>query len=66
MTDTSIQSGLTYQGPLSQEAERVVCADHPDARSRDGFGYDGGGFGPYKKCCECGRVFGKKDMGGPR
>lgn len=59
--DHSIKSSLTDQGPMSQETTMPVCVDHPDGKYRTGFGYDGGGFGGYKKCRECGRVFAKTE-----
>lgn len=39
------------------------CPDHPNATSTGGFGLAGGGFGPYEVCDECGRIFGKLDLG---
>lgn len=42
----------------TMEALAPCCPDHPDDSWTPGFGYAGGGFGPYKKC-HCGRVFGK-------
>lgn len=39
------------------------CPDHPNASSSGGFGLAGGGYGPYEVCDECGRIFGKIDMG---
>lgn len=41
-------------------ATALQCADHPDAPWDPGFGYAGGGFGDYRICRECRRVFGKK------
>lgn len=35
------------------------CATHPDATHGPGFGYKGGGFGPYRTCDACGEPFGK-------
>ncbi len=40
-------------------ARMARCPEHPDATSKPGFGYQGGGFGPYRICDDCGEVFGK-------
>ncbi len=42
---------------ISDEARRPFCC--PEQNSRVGFGYLGGGFGPYRRCNGCGAVFGK-------
>lgn len=41
------------------EAMAPCCESHPDSPFINGFGYEGGGFGSYKKCMVCGTVFGK-------
>jgi uncharacterized membrane protein len=54
----AIRSGLDLTGEaISPEAARTYCCT--DAGSIPGFGYDGGGFGPYRLCTGCGNVFGK-------
>lgn len=35
------------------------CPEHPKAGHHIGFGLAGGGFGDYKYCAECSRVFDK-------
>jgi hypothetical protein len=40
-------------------ASAARCLEHPDANSLPGFGYRGGGFGPYRSCDACGGVFAK-------
>ena len=58
----SVESGLTYQGPITEEARIPQCPEHPDHPWNLGFGYDGGGFGHYRICQGCGRVFAKVDI----
>lgn len=41
------------------EARLPRCPEHPDDRSRPGYGYAGGGFGRYQICNTCDVVFGK-------
>ena len=60
---TVIESGLSHQGPIKPESRAIECPDHPDEKWDIGFGYDGGGFGHYRKCRKCGRVFKKEDIG---
>jgi len=55
-----IESGLTNQGIVRPESTTPVCPDHPEANWETGFGFDGGGFGSYRKCKECGRIFHKE------
>jgi hypothetical protein len=35
------------------------CVDHPGEGFYPGYGYAGGGFGPYQRCKVCHEVFGK-------
>lgn len=44
------------------EAQVLVCPEHPEARWVAGFGYAGGGFGGYKVCVECDRIFAKRKV----
>jgi hypothetical protein len=68
MTDSDLST--LYAEPHSQtaddhppeiipEAQAFTCPDHPDDGWTIGFGYAGGGFGHYKRCKVCKRVFGK-------
>lgn len=56
--------GYFYATPIaeriSMEASRATCIDHPDAPHHAGFGYAGGGFGPYRRCNVCHVVFAKR------
>lgn len=53
------------QRPLP-ESLLPMCPDHPEHFSIAGFGYAGGGFGPYRMCMAntetgiCKRIFDKK------
>ena len=38
-------------------AARTYCCE--GAPSSPGFGYAGGGFGPYRRCGQCGAIFAK-------
>jgi hypothetical protein len=51
-----------FPATITPEAERRACPDHPDGGSRGGFGYAGGGFGPYQVCVACGTIFGKTQV----
>jgi hypothetical protein len=44
---------------ITQEAREIQCAEHPDAGWHVGLGYAGGGYGHYKVCRECDRVYAK-------
>lgn len=53
-------NGLTAEdvpAEVSAEASRPLCC--PGARFAVGFGYAGGGFGPYRRCYGCGEIYGK-------
>lgn len=56
-------SGLSYIGPLQKTSMETQCKDHPNAGYRKGFGYAGGGYGPYKICKTCNTIFNKIDIG---
>lgn len=49
---------------ITLRASANRCPDHPEAKSHPGFGYAGGGYGPYNICDECGEVFGKRQAHG--
>jgi len=60
---------LRYQDSLTKddvpaeitfEAELPRCPEHPEEASHAGFGYAGGGYGPYRICNICDKVFGKR------
>ncbi len=63
---TPIKSGLTaadVPAEISDTAARPLCdCETPGPQSVPGFGYAGGGFGPYRVCDGCGSVFGKRSM----
>lgn len=51
-------NGLTAEdvpAEIGAEAARATCC--PAAPSIAGFGYAGGGFGPYRRCCACSAIF---------
>lgn len=58
-----IKSGMTaadVPAEVSAEAARIFCGcDRNDCGSVGGFGYAGGGYGPYRVCNGCGEIFGK-------
>ena len=59
-------SGLTADSvpaEITRAAALRECPDHPEAGSRGGFGYAGGGFGSYRICEVCKTVFGKTERG---
>lgn len=45
---------------IDPNAALARCPEHPDAQSLPGFGYKGGGFGPYRSCYQCGDAFAKQ------
>lgn len=47
---------------ITPGAAKPVCCD--DEGWVPGFGYAGGGFGPYKRCTGCGEVFAKTSARG--
>lgn len=50
---------ITHSDPRPGTTEGK-CVDHPNASSTPGFGFAGGGFGPYSICDECGKLFDKQ------
>lgn len=64
MKEANPYVGLTaadVPAAITPEASNVSCLEHPDGRWIFGFGYAGGGFGPYKVCTSdaCHKVFAK-------
>lgn len=60
-----VQSGLTAADVPTEISELAArpycdCGEGAEAGAISGFGYSGGGFGPYRICKACGSVFGKK------
>lgn len=45
---------------VREEAKSQRCPEHPQAPYYEHFGMAGGGFGPYKICEVCSRVFDKQ------
>lgn len=64
--ESVIEHSLTYQGPLQPASQLDECPEHPEVDFPNqwdlGFGYDGGGYGQYRKCRLCKRVFRKVDI----
>lgn len=59
MNDALTAADVPAEPTVQARAPR--CTDHPDAASFAGFGYKGGGYGPYRECMVCGEAFAKTD-----
>lgn len=66
--DTAGQTAEMHPPEIIPEAQATECADHPEFPTDPdekppgftiGVGYAGGGFGQYKRCGICKRVFAK-------
>lgn len=60
-----VASGLTAADVPAEVTDQAArgfcdCGEMAEKGSVGGFGYAGGGFGPYRICNGCGSVFGKK------
>ena len=58
--DSAGQTADMHPVEIMPEAEALTCVDHPDETSFSiGMGHAGGGFGSYKRCGVCRRVYAK-------
>lgn len=60
--DSHSQTADMHPPEIIPEATALECVDHPEADMEGfttGVGYAGGGFGRYKRCRVCRRVYGK-------
>lgn len=56
------QTAEMHPAEVTIEATAPECIYHPDEGYDIGVGYAGGGFGSYKRCRVCRRVFSKVKM----
>ena len=57
--DSVGQTAEMHPVEIIPEAQHFECVDHPGEGFVIGVGYAGGGFGSYKRCRVCRRVYSK-------